>query len=69
LTHTNVTDATIQALGSLRELESLSVFDMGHTGCIASDRSIAEAAPRLRRGNEDFGFADVPVSLKDKLVF
>jgi len=70
LTHTNVTDATIQALGSLRELESLSVFD---TRATPAALPVIAQLPKLRHvyagETKISASADVPVSLKDKLVF
>jgi len=70
LTHTNVTDATIQAIGSLQELESLSIFG---TRATPSALLVIAQLPKLRRiyvgATKISASADVPSSLKDKLVF
>ena len=70
LTNTSITDATIEELGSLRELESLGIFG---TRVTPSALPVIAQLPKLRHiyagATKISASADVPASLKGKLVF
>jgi len=70
LTNTHVTDATIEELGSLRELESLGIFG---TRVTPSALPVIAQLPKLRHiyagATKISASAEVPASLKGKLVF
>jgi len=70
LMHTTITDTTIQALGSLEQLESLSVFD---TRVTPSSLPVLARLPKLRHiyvGKTKISASeDVPNLIKDKIVF
>jgi len=70
LTNTKVTDATIEELKSLQELESLGIFG---TRVTPSALPVIAQLPKLRHiyagATKISASADVPASLKGKLVF
>jgi hypothetical protein len=68
--HTKITDISLQAFGSLNQLESLSVFDTPVTP--ASLTAIARL-PKLRRiyagGTKISAEGQMPQEIRDKLIF
>ena len=70
LMHTKITDVTVQSLGSLDQLESLSIFD---TPVTSAALPAISHLPKLRHiyagGTRISVDASVPQEIRDKLVF